>query len=143
MRVKMAFELPKILSEQAPDRLQKEVATHVRARGEAVAELVIEPGHEADRLSGNRLLRREEDRLAFRKEHERVNAVGQIDEVERGARLRRVRAWFPVLEATERTAQQSAVRARCELRLKRCASTRGLIAVSLEALGLARMLHLD
>ena len=108
MRVKMAFELPKILSEQAPDRLQKEVATHVRARGEAVAELVIEPGHEADRLSGNRLLRREEDRLAFRKEHERVNAVGQIDEVERGARLRRVRAWFPVLEATERAQHNKA-----------------------------------
>ena len=55
-REEMAFELSEILGEEAPDRLQEEVATDVRARGEAVTELVIKPGHKADRLSGHRLL---------------------------------------------------------------------------------------
>jgi len=46
----------------------------------AVAEAVVEVGHQTDRLACHRLLGGQEHRLALGEEHQRVHAVGQLEQ---------------------------------------------------------------
>ena len=97
----MPLELAEILREEAPQRLEQEVPPDVRSRSHAVSEPVIEVGHELDRLPGHCLLRGNEDRLAVRQEHQRVPAIGKIEQREVGARLVGEGSGLPDLEALE------------------------------------------
>jgi hypothetical protein len=55
-RVQVPFELAEVLCEQAPHRLQQEVATHVGSRRVAITETVVEVRHKPDGRARHRLL---------------------------------------------------------------------------------------
>ena len=142
-REEVAFELTEVLGEQASDGLQQEVAANVGGRSQPVAQLVIEPGHQAHGLPRHGLLRCHEDGLAIGEEHQRVHPVGQIDEIEPRAWLGRIGAGLPDLEAPKRAQDDEAGCGHVVSGVGRVAPVRQcLLAVRLEPPGLARTLHL-
>lgn len=98
----MPFELPEILGEHAPDRLQQEVPQHVGTGRAAVAEDAEQYGDERYGLARHRRLGSDEHRLALGEEHQRVDAIGELQQIELGARLVGEGPRLPDLEAPER-----------------------------------------
>jgi hypothetical protein len=75
-RVERSLELAKVFGEQAPHRLQKEVAPDLWVSRVAIAELVVEAGHEADSVACHGLLGADERWLAIGEDKKRFHAVG-------------------------------------------------------------------
>jgi len=89
-------------------------------------------------------LRSNEDRLSTGEEHECVDSVGELEELELGARLVGVSAWLPHFEAMERREDDVAGRRHVVRRVGRVTPVpEGLLSMGGQAPSLARTLHLD
>ena len=131
-----------VLGEHRPHALQDEVAQHVEVGGEPVLQQGVDVGDERDGLARDRGLVVDEDRLAAGQEEQRVEVVGQLDEIEGDARLGVDGAWLPHLEAVEGTEDDVTGR-RAGGRTGALPVAEHLLAMLGEAPDLARALHLD
>lgn len=140
----MALQLAEILGEHAPDRLQQKIAQLVGTGGPAVAEPAEDADHVRDRLARHRFLGSHEHRLAFGEEHERVDPIGQVDQLELDPRRVRERARLPDLEALKGAEDDESGRRDVASRVRRVAPiVQRLRAVSCKPTRFARPLHLD
>lgn len=138
----MRREHRQVLREHRPDRLEDEATQHLGLGCTALLETPVDVCHELDGLARDLGLVVHEHGPAAREEEERVEVVGQLDEVERGAGLRVDGARLPDLEAMER-AQHDVARRGTRRRPGALPVAEHLLAVHVQSTCLARALHLD
>ncbi len=137
-------DLPEILGEHAPHRLQEEVAPLVGAANPAIGEHGVQGAEAPDGVDRHRGLAALEDGRVAGEEEQRVVGVGQLGQGERRARLGREQAGLPDLERVECT-QHDVARGRhpgagiCRF----TPVVERLAAVVREPAGLAGRLHLE
>jgi hypothetical protein len=100
-REEMRREHREVLREHRPDGLEHEAPQHLGHGGAPLLKPSVDVRDELDSLARDLGLVVHEDGPATREEEERVEVVGQLDEVERCPRLRVHRARLPDLEAME------------------------------------------
>ena len=140
----MARNLPEVLGEHRPHALQDEVAPLVRATATSLRQALIQLGHHTRSAARDCSVPVDENGLLARQEQQRVVAVGQLDELERGSRLAGEATGLPDLESMERAENHERRRRYPPPRIRRLAPVvERLLTMMAESFRLRRRLHLD